>query len=487
MIDLLCKDWGVIHFVGIGGIGMSAIAYVLQQSGFRVQGSDLCESSSTRRLSKNNMKVFIGHSASHVRNADVVVVSSAISLDNVEVQEAFRIGIPVLHRSEMLAEILSFKNSIAVAGTHGKTTTTALLAGVCAHLSPTVVSGGVMCEYGSNALVGKSNWAIVEADESDGSFCALRPYIAIVTNIDLDHVDYFDNFESLCNTFERFLRNTRFYGWNVLCADDKNIQSLLKVANTSVDSSYRCCSNHTLQKYQRLQRRSVTYGIRENADVQAYAISYVNGQSFFRVRVSAHSEQSSAFLESLSQLHEQNFVCNLLGEHNVLNALAVIVSSCLIGVPIVVIKNALSCFRGVKRRFCEIGRYKNTVVIDDYAHHPVEIHATLSAARLYAGGKMVTAVFQPHRYTRLKHFLCEFRDALLLADCVVVLPIYSAGEDANGVTHHDLYKLLLDAGMNALLAKSVQDVKIIMDELPEGIAVFMGAGDVTQTAYECVA
>lgn len=488
MIDLMSKGCGVIHFIGIGGIGMSAIAYVMHQNGFKVQGSDGKESSSTKRLATNNIRIFIGHDAQHVRNADAVVVSSAIVLDNVEVQEALRLGIPVLHRSEMLAEIMSFKNSIAVAGTHGKTTTTSLLASVCAHLSPTVVSGGVMSEYGSNALVGKSNLAIVEADESDGSFCALRPYISIVTNIDMDHVDYFSDFESLYSAFENFLRNTRFYGWNVLCAEDPNIRTLLKVDKYIDHVDGRNCSQKILQQCQRFQRRAITYGLCEDADVMVYDISYADGQSSFCVRVSERFCHSGVFCSSFSHLHEQKFVCNLLGEHNVLNAMAVIITSCLLGVPIVVIQKALSCFRGVKRRFCEIGMYRKTVVVDDYAHHPTEIRATLSSARLQADGqKMVTAVFQPHRYTRLQHFLYEFRDALKMADCVVILPIYSAGECANGVTHHDLYKLLLNDGVNALLAKSATDVKMIMDELPEGIAVFMGAGDVTQMAYECVA
>jgi UDP-N-acetylmuramate--alanine ligase len=453
----------MIHFVGIGGIGMSGIADILVNLGYKVSGSDLKENAMTARLARKGVNIKIGHDARNICGASVVVISSAISKDNPEVLEARRLGIPVVKRAEMLAELMKMKRSIAVAGTHGKTTTTSLIAAVLdqANFDPTVINGGVINAYNSNARLGTGDWIVVEADESDGSFTKLMSTIAVVTNINFDHIDNFKDFSELRNLFAEFVENIPFYGAAVLCVDHPEVE---KLAAQIVD------------------RRIILYGLSsEKAGVSCENIKFSQRGAEFDVIFSKDIVKKY----KLDKSKWENFVVNMFGFHNVQNALAAISVGLELEISEEDIRVALGSFAGVKRRFTKVAEIDGVSIIDDYAHHPVEIEAVLKAARNACDGQ-IFAVIQPHRHTRLKNFLSDFARVLEQSDRVFVAPIYSAGEADNGTDHFTLLNLLKENGI--VKADFVQNLSALKDKIKEetrsgDFVIFLGAGDITQWAY----
>ena len=455
-------NFGSIHFIGIGGIGMSGIADILVNMGYEVQGSDLRGNVLIERLAAKGVKIFIGHRAENVKNAAAVVVSSAISPDNPEIIEARRMKIPITKRAEMLAELMKMKMSIAIAGTHGKTTTTSLIAATLAqaNFDPTVVNGGIINAYNSNARLGEGNWIVVEADESDGSFTKLFPTIAVITNIDFDHIDNFKDFSELRGMFQRFLENIPFYGVGVLCLDHPEVAKIAE---------------------QILDRRIITYGFNPVAGVSCDSIELLGDGAKFDVVF------SPGIVKKYGVSPRWNgFVSNMAGKHNIQNALAAI-SVCLeLRISEEDAKLAIGSFSGVKRRFTKVACVKEVTIIDDYAHHPVEISAVLQAARSSCKGK-IYAVMQPHRYTRLQRFLTDFANSLELSDGVFIAPIYSAGEKSNGINHLDLLQVLKNNGrVPSVCVEDVEQLKSYIGAqlAPEDFVVFLGAGDITHWAYK---
>lgn len=453
---------GFIHFVGVGGIGMSGIADILVNLGYKVNGSDLKENAMIERLTRKGVNITIGHKAENVRGASVVVVSSAISKDNPEVLEARRLKIPVIRRAEMLAELMKMKWSVAVAGTHGKTTTTSLIASILdqANLNPTVINGGIINAYNSNARLGDGEWVVVEADESDGSFTKLMSTIAVVTNIDFDHIDNFKSFDELRGLFTKFVENIPFYGVAVLCTDHPEVA---KVALETHD------------------RKIITYGFNNSADVSCTNVKLTEDGTQFDVVFS----QNMVDKYGVEKVWK-GFNLNIFGRHNVQNSLAAISVGVEMRISEENMKIALGSFMGVRRRFTKVAEFNGVTVIDDYAHHPVEISAVLEAARNICKGK-IYAVVQPHRYSRLKNFLPEFGKSLELSDYCFVLPIYSAGEQNNGTDHFSLLRVLNENGK--VWSDFAQDVATLKSKItdklrPGDFVIFLGAGDVTNWAYQ---
>ena len=393
-------DIGAIHFVGIGGIGMSGIAEVMHKLGYRVQGSDLVGSSNVDRLVALGIPVAVGHAAENLGAAAVVVVSSAVGDDNPEVAAARAALVPVVRRAEMLAELMRLKWSVAVGGTHGKTTTTSIVAAVldAAGFDPTVINGGIINAYGTNARLGAGDWMVVEADESDGTFVKLPATIAVVTNIDPEHLDFYGDFEAERAAFRAFVENIPFYGVAALCIDDAEVQAMIGRVS---------------------DRKLVTYGMNPLADVRAVNVRVAAEGARFDVIVTERGLGDTHTIAGLS--------LPMVGAHNVQNALAAIAVAREMGIADGVVKEALANFAGVRRRFTRTGEAGGVTVIDDYAHHPVEIAAVLAAAR-QAFPRRIIAVVQPHRYTRLQHLFEEFCTAFNDADEVIVSPVYAAGE-----------------------------------------------------------
>lgn len=453
---------GVLHFVGIGGIGMSGIAEVLHNLGYQVQGSDASESYNTKRLEQQGIKIFIGHAQEHVKQASVVVISSAIKPGNPELDAAREARIPVVKRAEMLAELMRFKIAIAVAGTHGKTTTTALTAAMleAGGFAPTVINGGIINARGTNAYLGKGEWMVVEADESDGTFTRLPASVGIITNIDPEHLDHYGSFDAAKAAFATFLTNLPFYGFAVLCTDHPEVQALsAKVQD----------------------RRIITYGTNPQADVRAVNIQTTAEGEKFDVEIAARGEQSALTIPGvLLAMH---------GQHNVRNALATIAIAHELNMPAEAIKKALGDFEGVKRRFTKTGEANGVTVIDDYGHHPVEISATLKAARdaqSHGGGKVI-AVVQPHRYTRVRDLFGEFCSCFNDADTVIVSDIYSAGEEPiDGISAESLIQGLRNAGHKHVLKLPAPEqlAELVQSVAGKGdMVVCLGAGSVTKWAY----
>jgi len=453
----LGTDIGTIHFVGIGGIGMSGIAEVMHQLGYSVQGSDIADSYVVDKLRKAGIPVTIGHSADNLGDAAVVVVSSAVSRGNPEVEAAAERRLPLVKRAEMLAELMRMQKTIAVAGTHGKTTTTSMIAAMldAGGMDPTVINGGIINRYGSNARLGKSEWMVVEADESDGSFLRLDGTIAVVTNIDPEHLEHWGSFEEVKRAYCEFIENVPFYGLAILCVDHPEVQAIL--------SRIR-------------DRRIVTYGFSALADLRAENVETDGtGSRFDAVVLERDGER-----RTIAGIHVP-----MPGRHNVQNALAAVAVAIELGIPDDKIVTGFERFEGVKRRFTKVGEVDGTVVIDDYAHHPVEIRAVLSAAR-EAGEGRVIAVMQPHRYTRLEALMEDFQSAFNDADAVFVTPVYPAGEEPiEGVDSDALVEGLRARGHR--MVKAVADVEDLCTNLrdlaAEGdIIVCMGAGDITKWA-----
>ncbi|MHA6316760.1 UDP-N-acetylmuramate--L-alanine ligase [Altererythrobacter sp. CAU 1778] len=455
-------DIGTIHFVGIGGIGMSGIAEVMQNLGYTVQGSDLSEGVSVQRLRDRGITVMVGHAPENVEGASVVVTSTAVKRTNPEVAYALENRIPVVRRAEMLAELMRLKSTVAVAGTHGKTTTTSMIAALldCGNIDPTVINGGIIEQYGSNARLGDSDWMVVEADESDGSFLRLDGTIAVVTNIDPEHLDHYGDFDGVRRAFVEFIHNVPFYGAAILCIDHPEVQAVIGQVR---------------------DRRVVTYGFSLQADICGVNIRPSAGGNTFDVIIRQRGEEDRRI---------EGVMLPMPGRHNVQNALAAIAVSIEMGCPDDVIRSGFANFGGVRRRFTRVGEAGGATVIDDYAHHPVEIRAVLSAAResAEARGGRVIAVAQPHRYTRLRDLMDEFQTAFNEADVVYVTPVYEAGEDPiDGVDSDALVAGLKSRGHRSAATVADRDAlaEVLAGELEDGdLIVCLGAGDITRWAAE---
>jgi UDP-N-acetylmuramate--alanine ligase len=450
----LPHDIGPIHFVGIGGIGMSGIAEVLLNHGFTVQGSDLKASTITDRLQERGARIFIGQKAENLEGVDVVVISSAIKQGNPELDTARARGLPVVRRAEMLAELMRLKSNVAVAGTHGKTTTTSMVAALLdgGGMDPTVINGGVIHAYGSNARIGGGDWMVVEADESDGSFNKLPATIAVVTNIDPEHLDHYGNFDALRGAFDTFVSNIPFYGLAVCCIDHPEVQALIGRVT---------------------DRRVRTYGFSPQADVQARNLSFEGGCARFDVALNAEGR----VVEGLR--------LPMTGDHNVSNALAAIAVARHLGISPTAIKAALAAFGGVNRRFTHVGEWNGVTIIDDYGHHPVEIAAVLKAARQATKGRVI-AVHQPHRYTRLRDLFTQFCACFNDADVVAISDVYSAGEaPIEGMSRDTLVGGLVAHGHRRALPLSGEDglVAFVKAECrPGDMLVCLGAGTISSWA-----
>ncbi|MBI5489195.1 MAG: UDP-N-acetylmuramate--L-alanine ligase [Deltaproteobacteria bacterium] len=446
-----------LHFVGIGGIGMSGIAEILLNLGYRVSGSDLKQNDNTARLQKQGARVVIGpHAAGNLgEEADVVVVSSAVRTGNPEVLEARRRGIPVIPRAEMLAELMRLREGIAVGGSHGKTTTTSLIATICAHagLDPTVVIGGKLNALGSNARLGGGDWIVVESDESDGSFLRLSPRIAVVTNIDPEHLDHYGDFEHLRAAFLQFANGVPFYGLSVLCLDHPVVQGLLP----------------------ELGKRFATYGLASQADYRALGVRH------------EHDGWGSAFRLVVRGEDRGEYIVRMPGMHNVLNALAALAVADEVGIAPDKAREALASFGGIQRRFTVVGSAGGVTVIDDYGHHPAEIVATLEAAWGCQPGRIV-AVFQPHRYSRVARLADEFTRAFNRADHLIVTEIYAAGEEPlPGVAASKLANAIRLHGHRD--AQFIPDLAAVVAHLqefvrPGDMVITLGAGDVSWAGRE---
>ncbi len=453
----VATDIGTIHFVGIGGIGMSGIAEVMKNLGYRVQGSDIAEGYVVQGLRDNGIPVAIGHAAENIGDAAVVVVSTAIVRSNPEVEAALNARVPVVRRAEMLAELMRLKSTVAVAGTHGKTTTTSMVAALldAGGVDPTVINGGIINSYGSNARLGASDWMVVEADESDGSFLRLDGTIAVVTNIDPEHLDHYGSFDAVKDAFVEFVENVPFYGAAVLCLDHPEVQGILPRVR---------------------DRRVVTYGFSAQADVRGVNVTPIPGGNRFECIVRSR-DGGTRSIEGIEM--------PMPGRHNVQNALAAIGVALELGIDDATIQQGFAKFGGVKRRFTKVGEVAGATIIDDYGHHPVEIRAVLAAAREGAKGRVI-AVVQPHRYSRLGNLMEDFQTAFNDADRVLVAPVYAAGEaPVEGVNAAALVEGLKRRGHR--FAATVADADALAEELAatieaDDMIVCLGAGDITKWA-----
>ena len=453
----VATDIGTIHFVGIGGIGMSGIAEVMHNLGYTVQGSDIAEGYVVEGLRKLGIKVMIGHDAANVADAAVIVTSTAVRRTNPEVAAALEHRIPVVRRAEMLAELMRLKRTVAVAGTHGKTTTTSMIAAMldAGGIDPTVINGGIINSYGSNARLGASEWMVVEADESDGSFLRLDGTIAVVTNIDPEHLDHYGSFDKIKEAFVEFVENVPFYGAAILCVDHPEVQGIIPRIR---------------------DRRVTTYGFSAQADVRGDAVTPVPGGNRFDVVV-RQRDGATRRIEGIE--------LPMPGRHNVQNALAAVAVALEMGCSDAVIQSGFAKFGGVKRRFTKVGEVAGATIIDDYAHHPVEIRAVLSAAREGVKGRVI-AVVQPHRFTRLRDLMDDFQGAFNDADVVYAAPVYPAGEAPIAGVDSDA----LVAGLKARGHRAAATVagpgdlaEALADTLEPGdTVVCLGAGDITKWA-----
>ena len=457
----VATDIGTIHFVGIGGIGMSGIAEVMKNLGYRVQGSDVAEGYVVQGLRDRGIPVAIGHAAENLGDAAVVVVSTAIVRSNPEVEAALEKRVPVVRRAEMLAELMRLKSTVAVAGTHGKTTTTSMVAALldAGGIDPTVINGGIINSYGSNARLGASDWMVVEADESDGSFLRLDGTIAVVTNIDPEHLDHYGSFERAKDAYVEFVENVPFYGAALLCLDHPEVQGILPRVR---------------------DRRVVTYGFSAQADVRGVNVTPVPGGNRFDVAVRDRDGEVRTI---------EGIDLPMAGRHNVQNALAAVGVALELGIDDATIARGFHAFGGVKRRFTKVGEVAldggGVTIIDDYGHHPVEVRAVLSAAREGAQGRVI-AVVQPHRFSRLGNLMEDFQTAFNDADRVLVTPVYAAGEaPVDGVDADALVAGLKRRGHRH--AATVADAQALAVELaatiePNDMVVCLGAGDITKWA-----
>ncbi|MFQ5622483.1 MAG: UDP-N-acetylmuramate--L-alanine ligase [Paracoccaceae bacterium] len=451
----LPHDIGAIHFTGIGGIGMSGIAEVLLNLGYQVQGSDIKQGPITERLQRLGARVFIGQKAENLEGAEVVVISSAIKSGNPELDAARLAKLPVVRRAEMLAELMRLKSNVAIAGTHGKTTTTSMVAALldAGGMDPTVINGGIIHAYGSNARMGAGEWMVVEADESDGTFNRLPATVAVVTNIDPEHMDHYGSFDALRGAFDTFVSNIPFYGVAVCCTDHPEVQALVGRLN---------------------DRRVVSYGFNKQADVQADNLTYQNGAAHFDIVLQSEDARID------------NVTLPMPGDHNVSNALAAVAVARHLGIGLGDIRRALGSFGGVNRRFTRVGSWNGVTIIDDYGHHPVEIAAVLRAARQAVSGRVI-AVHQPHRYTRLSSLFEDFCTCFNDADVVVIADVFAAGEaPIEGADRDHLVRGLISHGhKRALTLESEGSLPELVraEARPGDMVVCLGAGSISQWAH----
>ncbi|MBV8792698.1 MAG: UDP-N-acetylmuramate--L-alanine ligase [Pseudolabrys sp.] len=453
----LPRELGPVHFVGIGGIGMSGIAEVLVNLGYTVTGSDAADSANVKRLRDKGVKIAVGHKADNLDHADVVVVSSAIKPDNPELIAARAARLPIVRRAEMLAELMRLKSCVAIAGTHGKTTTTSMVASLLEGFDPTVINGGIINAYGTNARLGAGDWMVVEADESDGTFLKLPADIAIVTNVDAEHLDHFKTFQAVQDAFIDFVGNVPFYGFAVMCTDHPIVQRLVGRIT---------------------DRRIITYGGNAQADVRVVDIANNGGKQNFTV---LFRDRDGKEVHAIKDL-----VLPMPGRHNVLNATSAVAVAHELKVPDDKIRAALGAFGGVKRRFTRVGDWNGATIIDDYGHHPVEIAAVLKAARESTKGQVI-AVVQPHRYTRLKTLFEPFSTCFNDADAVIVANVYPAGEaPIEGADRDHLVAAVRARGHRQVIAlDGPEKLAGIVKGLakPGDYIVLLGAGNITQWAY----
>ncbi|SMC59245.1 UDP-N-acetylmuramate--L-alanine ligase [Rhizobium sp. RU36D] len=449
---------GLVHFIGIGGIGMSGIAEVLHNLGHRVQGSDQSDGANVQRLRAKGIEVFVGHRAENLGDAEVVVVSTAIKKDNPELKAARERLLPVVRRAEMLAELMRFRNAIAIGGTHGKTTTTSMVATLleAGGLDPTVINGGIINAYGTNARMGEGEWMVVEADESDGTFLKLPADVAIVTNIDPEHLDHYGNFDAVRAAFRQFVENVPFYGFGVMCIDHPEVQALVSRIE---------------------DRKVITYGENPQADVRFMNVRHEGTRSLFDVVI--RRRRTGRVFEF------KDLALPMPGRHNISNATAAIAVANRLGISEEAIKKGLSAFGGVKRRFTLTGTWNGVSVFDDYGHHPVEIKAVLKAAREACQGRII-AVHQPHRFTRLSSLFDDFANCFNEADSILLAPVYAAGEDPiEGITSEALVERIRSGGhRDARFLSSPAELAPIVADIakPGDFVVLLGAGSITQWA-----
>ena len=454
----LPKAIGLVHFIGIGGIGMSGIAEVLHNLGHRVQGSDQSESANVQRLRDKGIPVHIGHKAENLGDAEVVVVSTAIKKSNPELVAAREKLLPVVRRAEMLAELMRFRNAIAIGGTHGKTTTTSLVATLleAGGLDPTVINGGIINAYGTNARMGEGEWMVVEADESDGTFLKLPADVAVVTNIDPEHLDHYGNFDAVRAAFRQFVENVPFYGFGVMCIDHPEVQALVGRIE---------------------DRKVITYGENPQADVRFSNVRIDGTRSLFDVEIRRRRTGKVFQIKDL--------VMPMPGRHNISNATAAVAVANRLGISSEAIAKGLASFGGVKRRFTLTGEWNGVKVFDDYGHHPVEIKAVLKAAREACKGRII-AVHQPHRYSRLSSLFEEFAACFNDADSIFLAPVYAAGEDPiEGIDSQALVSRIKAGGhRDARYLPSQEDLAAMVAEIarPGDFVVLLGAGSITYWA-----
>ncbi len=456
------KSVGTLHFIGIGGIGMSGIAEVLNALGYKVQGSDIADGYNTERLRKQGIDVHIGHRAENIDSASIIVISSAIKPDNPELLAARAAKLPVVRRAEMLAELMRLKMAVAIGGTHGKTTTTSMVGAMLEEggFDPTVINGGIVHKYGTNTRMGSSEWMVVEADESDGTFTKLPATVSVVTNIDPEHLDHYGDYAAVKEAFRQFIENIPFYGFAVLCTDHPAVQAMIP---------------------QLTDRTVITYGFNPQADVHAENVRHENGGSTFDVEFSDHVNGAAMSVKDV--------YLPMLGQHNVQNSLASLAIGCRMGMSAEAMKEALRQFSGVKRRFTKTGEVSGITVIDDYGHHPVEIQAVLKAARQAVAGTTgrVIAVMQPHRYTRLESLFNDFCTCFNDADMAIIADVYAAGEaPIEGADKDSLVAGLKACGHKNAAALSSPDALagVIAEAAQNGdYVICLGAGDITKWAY----
>ncbi len=446
---------GLVHFIGIGGIGMSGIAEVLHNLGYKVQGSDQSDSANVQRLRDKGIDVFVGHTAGNLGEAEVVVVSTAIKKDNPELVAAREKFLPIVRRAEMLAELMRFRNAIAIGGTHGKTTTTSMVGTLleAGGLDPTVINGGIINAYGTNARMGEGEWMVVEADESDGTFLKLPADVAVVTNIDPEHLDHYGNFDAVRDAFRQFVHNVPFYGFGVMCLDHPEVQALVSKIE---------------------DRKVITYGENPQADVRFSNIRHEGAVSIFDVEIRRRRTGQRILMEGLR--------LPMPGLHNVSNATAAIAVAQRLGISPDDIRKGLAAFGGVKRRFTYVGEWNGVSVYDDYGHHPVEIKAVLRAARESCSGKVI-AVHQPHRYSRLHSLMGDFASCFNDADTIMISPVYAAGEEPiEGVSAESLVSRIKSAGhRDARVVAGLDEIAATIAPIakPGDFVLMLGAGNIT--------
>ncbi len=457
------SDIGAFHIIGVGGIGMSAIAEILIAKGYLVQGSDQRENANVRRLREKGVRVFVGHDPVNLIGARNVVISSAVKSENPELQAAQERGLPIIRRAEILAELMRLYSTISVTGTHGKTSTTSLIAHIftAAGFNPTVITGGIIKDWGSNARLGKSPWMIVEADESDGTFTRLPTQIGVVTNIDPEHLDYFLTVENMHRAYQAFYSNIPFYGLAVTCVDHPVVRSMIEKLNMRRDG-----------------RRLLTYGVSEDADLKVVGMGQDGDQAVFDAQLSERVAGGKRLVKDVP--------VSALGVHNALNTLAAFAVAKEAGLKDEEICAALASFSGVKRRFQKVGFWRGVSIYDDYAHHPVEIAAVLQAARARTSGRL-TAVVEPHRYSRVKNLFEEFCNCFVAADRVVVGPLYTAGEKPiDGISSRALAEGIRQSGHpNVMVIDDPRAlVPLIQRDGGEGdLVICLGAGESTEWAH----